>query len=144
MLLVIPAFLFLVYLFAKYVYTEFKYKVLIIDDEQSRLDVLSKFVRGCGIQHIYTARNFSEVKQLCKLHKFRSMYFDNDLGAGEKDGKYVANWCITTKALYPGAIVYIHSMNPDAAKDIATMFFCANNALGTNYTPFLIPFSNFL
>lgn len=108
--------------------------ILFIDDERNFLDVVAK-ARLNTLQKIivssspkvFIACSYDAAIKLLQQHNFEMIFFDHDLG-GEKSGMDIAKW-IANGGLVNRFQFYVHSANPEGARNINSLMVQYNHHL---------------
>lgn len=111
-------------------------KVLFIDDERKYEDVvakpatkltsLQKLIVACNPE-VFVARTYDQAIKFLSEESFDMIFFDHDLG-GEKSGMDIAKW-IAAGGLVNRFQFYVHSANPEGARNINSLMLQYNHYL---------------
>ena len=86
-------------------------RVLVVEDDAGRLDWFRAHFPGMDATDDPTV-----AIEWLSLHKYTSLFLDQDLGHGDAVGRDVSTWLGSHHGVNPDVRIFVHSMNPVSAE----------------------------
>lgn len=93
-------------------------KVLVVDDDITRLDRMKATILKSEDMEVYYAATTQMAQDFLKWQKWDIVFLDHDLGEQDGSGYTIAQAVIDSPRFGPPYQVIVHSMNPVGAENI--------------------------